>query len=84
MRLSSFLLAACASSAFGQFNQNFKRFTNTSIPATTTSDSIPTSLDTSATTTGSTAPSTAPVSLGTAQLGPGASYTTALDGSAAV
>ncbi|RBA09099.1 hypothetical protein FPRO05_07379 [Fusarium proliferatum] len=84
MRLSSFLLAACASSAFGQFNQNFKRFTNTSIPATTTSDSVPTSLDTSATTTGSTAPSTAPISLGTAQLGPGASYTTALDGSAAV
>jgi len=84
MRLSSFLLAACASSAFGQFNQNFKRFTNTSIPATTTSDSVPTSLDTSATTTGSTAPSSAPISLGTAQLGAGASYTTALDGSAAV
>ncbi|TXC07815.1 hypothetical protein FocTR4_00002338 [Fusarium oxysporum f. sp. cubense] len=84
MRLSSFLLAACASSAFGQFHQNFKRFTNTSIPATTTSSSVPSSLDTSATTTGSSAPSTAPVSLGTAQLGAGASYTTALDGSAAV
>ncbi|KAF5559104.1 hypothetical protein FPHYL_7142 [Fusarium phyllophilum] len=84
MRLSSFLLAACASSAFGQFNQNFKRFTNTSIPATTTSDSVPSSLDTSATTTGSTVPSSAPISLGTAQLGAGASYTTALDGSAAV
>ncbi|KAJ9426005.1 hypothetical protein QL093DRAFT_2175528 [Fusarium oxysporum] len=84
MRFSSFLLAACASSAFGQFHQNFKRFTNTSIPATTTSSSVPSSLDTSATTTGSSAPSTAPVSLGTAQLGAGASYTTALDGSAAV
>ncbi|EWZ02854.1 hypothetical protein FOYG_02073 [Fusarium oxysporum NRRL 32931] len=84
MRLSSFLLAACASSAFGQFHQNFKRFTNTSVPATTTSSSVPSSLDTSATTTGSSAPSTAPVSLGTAQLGAGASYTTALDGSAAV
>ncbi|EMT69709.1 hypothetical protein FOC4_g10000989 [Fusarium odoratissimum] len=84
MRLSSFLLAACASSAFGQFHQNFKRFTNTSIPATTTSSSVPSSLDTSATTTGSSAPSTAPVSLGTAQLGAGASYTTALDGSAPV
>ncbi|KAG5767745.1 hypothetical protein H9Q72_004509 [Fusarium xylarioides] len=84
MRLSSFLLAACASSAFGQFNQNFKRFTNTSIPATTTSGSVPSSLDTSATTTGSTVPSSAPISLGTAQLGAGASYTTALDGSAAV
>ncbi|EXK81930.1 hypothetical protein FOQG_13689 [Fusarium oxysporum f. sp. raphani 54005] len=84
MRLSSFLLAACASSAFGQFHQNFKRFTNTSIPATTTSSSVPSSLDTSATTTGSSAPSTAPVSLGTVQLGAGASYTTALDGSAAV
>ncbi|KAF4948562.1 hypothetical protein FGADI_9557 [Fusarium gaditjirri] len=84
MRLSSLLLAVCASSAFGQFNQNFKRFTNTSIPATTTSSSVPTSLDTSATTTGSSAPSSAPISLGTAQLGAGASYTTALDGSAAV
>ncbi|CAG1994007.1 unnamed protein product [Fusarium graminearum] len=84
MRLSSFLLAACASSAFGQFNQNFKRFTNTSIPTTTTSSFVPTSLDTSASTTGSPAPSTAPISLGTAQLGAGASYTTALDGSAAV
>ncbi|KAF4439693.1 hypothetical protein FACUT_3948 [Fusarium acutatum] len=84
MRLSSFLLAACASSAFGQFNQNFKRFTNTSIPATTTSGSVPSSIDTSASTTSSTAPSSAPISLGTAQLGAGASYTTALDGSAAV
>ncbi|KAM0368496.1 hypothetical protein ACHAPY_011482 [Fusarium culmorum] len=84
MRLSSFLLAACASSAFGQFNQNFKRFTNTSIPTTTTSSSVPTSIDTSATTTGSSTPSTAPISLGTAQLSAGASYTTALDGSAAV
>ncbi|KAF5988803.1 hypothetical protein FBULB1_1261 [Fusarium bulbicola] len=84
MRLSSFLLAACASSAFGQFNQNFKRFTNTSIPTTTTSGSVPSSIDTSAYTTSSTAPSSAPISLGTAQLGAGASYTTALDGSAAV
>ncbi|KAF4501847.1 hypothetical protein FAGAP_1991 [Fusarium agapanthi] len=84
MRLSSFLLAACASSAFGQFNQNFKRYTNTSIPATTTSGSVPSSIDTSASTTSSTAPSSAPISLGTAQLGAGASYTTALDGSAAV
>ncbi|RBR18066.1 hypothetical protein FVER53590_04312 [Fusarium verticillioides] len=84
MRLSSFLLAACASSAFGQFNHNFKRFTNSSIPATTTSGSVPSSIDTSASTTSSTAPSSAPISLGTAQLGAGASYTTALDGSAAV
>ncbi|KAF5594047.1 uncharacterized protein FSUBG_9620 [Fusarium subglutinans] len=84
MRLSTFLLAACASSAFGQFNQNFKRFTNTSIPATTTTGSVPSSIDTSASTTSSTAPSSAPISLGTAQLGAGASYTTALDGSAAV
>ncbi|KAF5566073.1 hypothetical protein FNAPI_1353 [Fusarium napiforme] len=84
MRLSSFLLAACASTALGQFNHNFKRFTNSSIPATTTSGSVPSSIDTSASTTSSTAPSSAPISLGTAQLGAGASYTTALDGSAAV
>ncbi|KAF5971718.1 hypothetical protein FCOIX_9731 [Fusarium coicis] len=84
MRLSSFLLAACASSAFGQFNHNIKRFTNSSIPSTTTSGSVPSSIDTSASTTSSTAPSSVPISLGTAQLGAGASYTTARDGSAAV
>ncbi|KAF9767140.1 hypothetical protein IL306_000340 [Fusarium sp. DS 682] len=85
MRLTSLLLVACASSAFGQF----KRFTNTSIPTVepTASFSVPSSLDTTtgeATTTSSSLPPPQPVSLGTAQLGRGASYTTALDGSAAV
>ncbi|KAF5529995.1 hypothetical protein FMEXI_13811, partial [Fusarium mexicanum] len=72
MRFSTGLLVALASSVMGQ------RFTNSSIPATesatTTTDAAP---------TGS-AVAAKPVDLGSANLGPGASFVTRADGTIAV
>ncbi|TXB99344.1 hypothetical protein FocTR4_00013444 [Fusarium oxysporum f. sp. cubense] len=95
MRLSSGLLLASASSAFGQFKQ-FTRFTNTSTPAVETStsstefetSSVPptASIETTATsvetTTSSSASVLAPIvlNLKDAILGPGASFYPPPDG----
>nr|RBQ90089.1 hypothetical protein FVER53263_03435 [Fusarium verticillioides] len=95
MRLSSGLLLASASSAFGQFTQ-FTRFTNTSTSAVETSTSLtefetssvpPTaSIETTPTSVESTASSSAPafapivLNLKDAILGPGASFYPPPDG----
>ncbi|KAG9503506.1 hypothetical protein J7337_003457 [Fusarium musae] len=95
MRLSSGLLLASASSAFGQFTQ-FTRFTNTSTSAVATSTSLtefetssvpPTaSIETTPTSVESTASSSAPafapivLNLKDAILGPGASFYPPPDG----
>lgn len=72
MRFSTGLLLAAASSVMGQ------RFTNSSMPATESATTT-----TGAAPTGS-AVAAKPVDLGSAKLGPGASFVTRADGTIAV
>ncbi|KAF5627135.1 hypothetical protein F52700_8618 [Fusarium sp. NRRL 52700] len=84
MRLSSGLLMACASGAFGQ---NFKRFTNSSTSALESSTTLPTAIDTttSAAPSSTTGAASESVDLGTtATLGRGSSFVTGPNGETAV